>query len=161
MAHATPRVENGALTGGGASTLHIHVDTPDWYTWLTRETSFAFVGPLGRFTARKERRGRSDGYWRAYRKSGGRVTSVYLGKSADLTLERLLQADAALATVHGLSQPHRSTPSPHRPFPSPQRPHFLPIPVTPLLGRSDVSTAITTFSYGMMFHCLPSPDRVE
>jgi predicted ATPase len=143
MAHATPRVENGALTGGGASTLHIHVDTPDWYTWLTRETSFAFVGPLGRFTARKERRGRSDGYWRAYRKSGGRVTSVYLGKSADLTLERLLQADAALATVHGLSQPHRSTPSPHRPFPSPQRPHFLPIPVTPLLGRSDVSTAIT------------------
>ncbi len=32
MAHTTPRVENDTLIGGGASTLHILVDTPDWYT---------------------------------------------------------------------------------------------------------------------------------
>ena len=144
MAHTTPRVENGVLIGEGASPLHILVDTLDWYTWLTRNISFAFVGSSGRFTARKERRGRSDGYWRAYRKRGGRVASVYLGKSADLTLERMLEADAELAKGHSLIRSHRSEPSAHLPLLSPQRPHVLPMTVTPLLGRDDVSMAIAT-----------------
>jgi len=144
MAHTTPRVENDTLIGGGASTLHILVDTPDWYTWLTQASSFAFVGPSGRFTARKERRGRADGYWRAYRKSGGRMASVYLGKSADLTLERLLQADTTLATTHSQTTTHQAEPSAYLPHPLPQRPHSLPMFMTPLLGRDDVSLAIVT-----------------
>jgi LuxR family maltose regulon positive regulatory protein len=43
----------------------------------------------GSFTARKERSGRAGWYWKAYRKHKGTLHRAYLGKSADLTLERL------------------------------------------------------------------------
>jgi LuxR family maltose regulon positive regulatory protein len=56
---------------------------------LEQVTTFAFVGVEGSFTARKERRGRTGWYWKAYRKRAGMVRSAYLGKSADLTLDRL------------------------------------------------------------------------
>lgn len=144
MAHTTPRVENGVLIGGASSVLHIRIDTPNWYTWLTRATSFAFVGPSGRFTARKERRGRADGFWRAYRKSDGQVASVYLGKTVELTLERLLWADTELAMRHGHVQPHRSDHSAQLPIQSLHASSVLPIMATPLLGRTPMSTAIAT-----------------
>jgi len=94
MARATPRVEGATLVDRANTTRAITVGTQDWYAWLDAATTFAFSDASGGFTARKERRGRGNGYWKAYRKRGGVTRSAYLGKTADLTLERL-QAAAA------------------------------------------------------------------
>ena len=90
VARNTPRVAETMLIGpdGGAST--IPVGSPAWYTWLEDATTFAFRSTQGSFTARKERRGLRGWYWKAYRKSGGTLHRAYLGKSADLTLDRLI-----------------------------------------------------------------------
>jgi LuxR family maltose regulon positive regulatory protein len=95
MAHATPREEGDTLFDPAHAAQAITVGTPPWYAWLEGVTTFAFVGPSGRFTARKERRGPADGYWRAYRKRAGVVHSAYLGKTADLTLARLQEVAAS------------------------------------------------------------------
>ena len=89
MARTTPRVAGATLVARADDARAIAVGTPAWYAWLEGATTFAFVGAAGSFTARKERRRRADGYWKAYRKRAGVVRSAYLGKSADLTLERL------------------------------------------------------------------------
>ena len=70
------------------------VDSPPWYTWLTTATSFTFVNENGTFSARKEQTGNQRGgwYWRAYCRREGKLHRVYLGKSENLTLQRLNEA---------------------------------------------------------------------
>ena len=68
MARSTPRVEGGMLLGLEGQASGIAVGTPAWYAWLEQATTFAFASQQGRFTARKERSGRSGWYWKAYRK---------------------------------------------------------------------------------------------
>jgi LuxR family maltose regulon positive regulatory protein len=97
MARATPRVEGATLVARADDARAIPVGTPAWYAWLDQATTFAFVGPQGRFTAHKESRGPACGAWRACRKQAGRVQSTDLGRSADLTLERLQNVAASLA----------------------------------------------------------------
>ncbi len=46
--------------------LRIVTDSPEWFTWLDRVSSFAFVGKSGHYTARREARQRGDRYWYAY-----------------------------------------------------------------------------------------------
>jgi LuxR family maltose regulon positive regulatory protein len=75
----------------------ITVGTPAWFNWLEGATSFAFSGPAGSFTAHKENRARGGWYWKAYRTVHGKMRRFYLGKAADLTLERLNHAAATLA----------------------------------------------------------------
>src|SRR5215216_3256179 len=89
MARTTPRVEEATLVAAPSVADAIVVGTPAWYAWLEQATSFAFAAAQGSFTARKERRGQTGWYWKAYRKRAGLVRSAYLGKSADLTLDRL------------------------------------------------------------------------
>ena len=64
------------------------VGTPAWYAWLNTARTFSFRGASGTFTARQEQ---------ASNKRGGRYWRAYLGKSADLTLNRLNAAAATLA----------------------------------------------------------------
>jgi hypothetical protein len=97
MTCTTPRVEDATLVDLADPAQPIAVGTPAWYAWLAQATTFAFIDTSGRFTARKERGGRADGYWRAYRKRKGKVSIAYLGKSADLTLDHLQHAAATLA----------------------------------------------------------------
>src|SRR5215212_722034 len=99
MARTTPRVAGAALITRADDAQAIAVGTPAWYAWLEGATTFAFVGVGGSFTARKERRRRADGYWKAFRKRGGVVRSAYLGKSTDLSLGRLQTAAATLAEL--------------------------------------------------------------
>ncbi|MEO7913404.1 MAG: hypothetical protein ABIV47_27455, partial [Roseiflexaceae bacterium] len=73
----------------------IAVGSPAWYTWLEDATSFVFHSQHGTFTAHKERRGPTQEYWKAYRRAG-RLQRVYLGKSSELTLDRLNTAAAEL-----------------------------------------------------------------
>jgi LuxR family transcriptional regulator, maltose regulon positive regulatory protein len=81
------------------ATPMLAVETPAWYAWLERTSTFTFQGRQGIFTARKERvsNGRGDQYWRAYRRHKGKLHRVYLGKTAQLTLARLNDAAEALA----------------------------------------------------------------
>jgi LuxR family transcriptional regulator, maltose regulon positive regulatory protein len=73
VARSTPRVEGGALLGPDGQASTIAVGTPAWYAWLEQATTFAFTNEQGRFTARKERSGRSGWYWKAYRKRERRL----------------------------------------------------------------------------------------
>jgi hypothetical protein len=73
------------------------VGSGSWRDWLaaTDSSGFRFDAVAGRFTARRETR-RNAAYWYAYRKSAGTLRKVYLGRTADLTRERLDAAAAAL-----------------------------------------------------------------
>src|SRR5215203_4684705 len=77
----------------------ITVDSPGWAAWLRDPAtrSFSFRGSSGMFTARKERRSGGAEYWSAYRKRGGKLRKVYLGKAEKVTLARLEDAATKLA----------------------------------------------------------------
>jgi LuxR family maltose regulon positive regulatory protein len=125
MARTSARVEGATLVAapgfplaGTAST--ITVDTPAWFAWLEDATAFTFTSPSGSFSAHKERRTRGGWYWKAYRTANGTLHRVYLGKTEDLTLERLERAAVTLATA--------STPA----APQPVAPRTVPPAAMPL-----------------------------
>ena len=101
MARRIPYVADGMLHAEDPpGTPEIAVDSAAWAAWLEDRTirSFSFQSPAGTFTARKERRsGGNEEYWTAYRKRGGKLRKVYLGKAEKLTLARLEDAAAALS----------------------------------------------------------------
>jgi hypothetical protein len=102
MAKTTPIVRSDTLV----YQQHEHeqvlvVGTPSWYAWLETASSFAFRSDAGTFTARKERAGNQRGswYWKAYRMHHGKLSSLYLGKSETLSLERLHAVAGSLARL--------------------------------------------------------------
>ena len=107
MARRIPHVADGALyvieAPGGPE---ITVGSPSWIGWLRDPAtrSFSFRSPSGTFTARKEHRVHGDEYWSAYRKRGGRLRKVYLGKAEKLTLERLEDAAAGWPAAMTMSR---------------------------------------------------------
>jgi LuxR family maltose regulon positive regulatory protein len=76
------------------------IDSPAWFIWLDRATSFTFWSEEGHFTAHKTHAGnrRGGSYWRATRRSRGRLSSFYLGSSPKLTFNRLQEAAHFLMT---------------------------------------------------------------
>ncbi len=101
MAGTTPTVQGETLTWRVSGVDHtIIVGSSAWFAWLEGATSFAYHGPSGHFTARKEQRQRGA-YWKAYRKLSGKLHRTYLGKTDDLIAERLAAAAAALAAFAG------------------------------------------------------------
>jgi class 3 adenylate cyclase/tetratricopeptide (TPR) repeat protein len=97
MARSIPKARDGSLqqhTADGTSIDPIPIGTAEWFSWLEQHRSFCFEAGRMTFTARKEQRP-GGWYWYAYRRSQGKLHSVYLGKSEELTLERL----RAIATV--------------------------------------------------------------
>jgi len=117
MARSTPRVEGGALQGLPGQPDVIAVGTPAWYAWLEQATTFAFIGEQGSFTARKERSRQSGWYWKAYRKHQSALHRAYLGKSADLTLDRL-KAVASQLAQRATGPPARDSASVFEPAPA-------------------------------------------
>ncbi len=85
------------------------VGTPDWYAWLSTARTFAFRSAFGTFTARKEQASNKRGgwYWRAYHKRKGKLHRVYLGKSEEVTLERLNTVAAALTAQDAVAEDER------------------------------------------------------
>src|SRR5437588_12931348 len=83
--------------GTGEKFAPIVVGSDAWYTWLVDQhiQSFSFRHSLGTLTARRERK-RHGWYWYAYRKRAGRLRKAYLGKTEQLTIERLSAAAASL-----------------------------------------------------------------
>ncbi len=91
-----PRVAGQWLYG--VSETAIRVDTAAWFAWLDSPLAQSFAYPLdapalgyiiGYITVRKERRQRGGHYWVAYRRDGGRLRKVYLGRTPALTQQRL------------------------------------------------------------------------
>jgi LuxR family maltose regulon positive regulatory protein len=105
MARTTAQVDGATLVFPERDAGPITVDTPEWFAWLEHATTFAFTGPSGRFTARKEQQTRGSGYWKAYRTDHGILHRVYLGKAQDLTLDRLTRAAATLAAAIASAAP--------------------------------------------------------
>ncbi len=81
----------------------IWVGSRRWYAWLANGTSFRFEGGSGQFTARCEKR-RGRDYWYAYRRVRGKLYKAYLGKSEELSQQRLEQTSARLAGQTWLPQ---------------------------------------------------------
>jgi len=107
MARATSHITDGILTYHDAMQEHtIAVGGSLWWQWLAAEgtTTFRFEHPLCNFTARRERK-RDGSYWYAYRTRGGALQKAYLGKSADLTLDRLQEVAAMLAQQSAMPPP--------------------------------------------------------
>lgn len=91
MAHSTPLVSDDGLTiSTGAHKHIIPLGSAAWWHWLdaAETTTFHFKNDQGSFTARRERKN-GNWYWYAYRKQHGKLHKAYLGKTAELALERL------------------------------------------------------------------------
>jgi hypothetical protein len=72
--------------------VNIVVGTSDWYAWLETIPSFHYECSTGKFTARKY-----SNYWNAYRRIWGKFRQEYLGKTSDLSVERMQQVATKLA----------------------------------------------------------------
>jgi LuxR family transcriptional regulator, maltose regulon positive regulatory protein len=100
MTSTPPLIEGHTLTYQQCGQpAHLLVDTSAWYAWLRNASTFTFHSEQGTFTARKEHAGSRRGgqYWKAYCRRHGKLYRVYLGKSEQLTLERLNTVAALLA----------------------------------------------------------------
>jgi predicted ATPase/DNA-binding CsgD family transcriptional regulator len=157
--------ENGAMPVVQAETLiywqdgqdhRLPVGTPAWYAWLNTARTFAFRSALGTFTARKEQASnkRGGGYWRAYRKRNGKLHRVYLGKSEELTRDRLNTAAMTLAGQQAANEDEREQGRPVRHQQMGASEHAsrrsspLPLPLTSLIGRErEVAAACTLLAH--------------
>src|SRR5947209_15172831 len=134
MAQTPPSVVDEVLTyQQDDSPAQLVVDSARWYNWLEMASTFTFRSGEGYFTARKERAGnrRGEPYWRAYRKRGGKLHRAYLGKSGELTLERLRAIAAMLAgqdagggSLNGQEQAAGTSDSPRPSSHKANRPHL-------------------------------------
>lgn len=97
-----PSIQGEMLTyDQNGQPTQVIVGMPEWYLWLQTATTFTFHYADNIFTARKERSGNKRGelYWRAYRRRNGKLRRIYLGKSEELTLERLKAAATMLDSL--------------------------------------------------------------
>jgi hypothetical protein len=101
MAHTTFQVDGDKLVLTSNVESPITLDTPEWFEWLESATTFAFKCPNGNFIARKEARDRGGWYWKAYLTANSTLHTAYLGKTSDLTPDRLNLAAAKLAEAAG------------------------------------------------------------
>ena len=113
--HAIPRVIDDRLLPSESAHQNlpaIEVGSAAWYAWLTEPAtrSFAFHSLQGTLTARREHR-QGTWYWYAYRSQNGHLHKTYLGKSEELTLERLQEAARLLSAERATSpRPPDSSP---------------------------------------------------
>src|SRR5947209_12262178 len=101
----------------GGERLSLVPDSPAWFAWLSELPSFGFHGKYGSYTARQERRERGERYWYAYRRTGQKLRKKYLGRTNDLTIDRLEQV------ARGLHAEQISPISPGTAFPAHQAHH--------------------------------------
>jgi hypothetical protein len=102
-----PRISEQWVYGVEVPSGSVQLDSAAWFAWLAAETTTRFSYPLfdpqvgyivGWMTVRKERRQRGSAYWVVYRRLGGQVRKVYLGRSEAVTAQRL---HAIASRLHG------------------------------------------------------------
>jgi DNA-binding transcriptional MerR regulator len=99
-AHVLPRVEYGSdghyvVICPKRGLLSFEPDTPEWVAWVAEQSSFRFVGKLGRFTAHHEGR-IPKGAWRAHRQIRNHSYTLRLAPNHELTSAVLEQTAEAL-----------------------------------------------------------------
>ena len=76
----------------------IRLESSAWWGWLELPSTRSFAYPIydeqvgyirGFLTVRKETRVRGGYYWVAYHRIGGRLRKLYLGRTSQLTHQRL------------------------------------------------------------------------
>ena len=99
-AHVLPRVEYGregryVVICPKHGLLSLEPDTPAWFAWVAKQSSFRFVGKGGSFSAHHEWRV-PKGAWRAHRHIRNHGYTLRLAPSQELTIAVLEQAAEAL-----------------------------------------------------------------
>ena len=98
MATKPPRISEQWVYDGELPSGSVQLDSAGWFAWLAAETTTRFSYPLydrevgyivGFMTVRKERRQHGGAYWVVYRRLGGHVRKIYLGRSEIVTAQRL------------------------------------------------------------------------
>ena len=75
--------------------LDLVPDSPEWFAWLAKQSSFRFVGKAGHFSAHHEWR-LKKGAWRAHRHIRNHSYTLRLAPTHELTIAVLEQTAAAL-----------------------------------------------------------------
>src|SRR6266487_6573990 len=70
----------------------------EWFDWLRSVSSFTFGGRHAQVTVRQESRSGGSAYWYAYRRTGGKTTKKYLGRTSDLSLAHLEEVALQLSS---------------------------------------------------------------
>jgi hypothetical protein len=78
MAHLTPTIQRR------------DTQRHDWFDWLCEHQTFRFQVKSLFVTFRREPQRNSE-FWYAYKKIDGRLRKLYVGRSEDLTYERLVE----------------------------------------------------------------------
>lgn len=161
MNRNAPCVHGGVLWMGGGADSSISLGSPQWFAWLDTHLSFRYELPGATVTVRKEKRP-AGVYWYAYRRVDGRLRNCYVGRSEEVTPERLDTMAHALrssgivsadgATAHAASRANSSSRSTTPVFgPSNGElqaaqplsdPPDLPVPLTPLIDREEESADV-------------------
>jgi hypothetical protein len=101
MAGRTPIIVEDTLSiQKGEAIYTIVVDSAEWFVWLETATVFTYREDGATFTAQKRSR-KGHWYWYAYAKRAAHLQCVYLGRSPDLTQERL---QAAMNRLYPLAE---------------------------------------------------------
>jgi hypothetical protein len=117
MSTKTLTVSEGAVYAPNLPRGAIKLDTPEWFSWLEAPTTSSFAYPLfdascgyiiGFMTVRKEQRQRGGEYWSVFRRAGGQVRKIYLGRSDTVTQSRLAAIAEALRTGQVVSGRRRA-----------------------------------------------------
>ena len=89
MARSTPYVSEGRLFYWRETErlwISHTIGAEAWYRWLDQPENRLFYVRDAPMTVRRESvKGKRDPYWYAYRKRGGTLAKVYLGRSDQLT----------------------------------------------------------------------------
>jgi hypothetical protein len=93
----------------------IELDTPAFLDWLEQNDSFRFeagVGGEDSYRARKEKLSGVD-YWYAVKKVSGRLHKKFIGRSSEVTQNRLIEvAQTIRQPPKSKKQPEDTTPTP-------------------------------------------------
>ncbi|GHO57400.1 LuxR C-terminal-related transcriptional regulator [Ktedonobacter robiniae] len=84
-----------SFTGPAGETVPF-LQGEEWQQWLGEHTAFAFHGYNGQLNLLKERRRSGEGYWYAYQRQETGMVKRYIGRSEQLSLERLEEVAALL-----------------------------------------------------------------
>jgi hypothetical protein len=101
--HVIPRVEYSkegryVVICPKRGVLPFEPDTPEWFAWVTKQSSFRFVGKEGHFTAHHEWT-TPRGAWRAHRQIRNHSYNLRLAPNQHLTIPVLEQAAQALQVL--------------------------------------------------------------
>src|SRR5207247_3659265 len=78
----------------------------EWFDWLRSVSSFTFGGRHAQVTVRQESRSGGSAYWYAYRRTGGKTTKRYRGRTGDLSLAHIENAAPGLPASFAIRSEH-------------------------------------------------------